>query len=159
MTTNDRMRATLPGLAIALAAAFFGTALYINLAEQPARLALPDGALLTQWQLSYAMGVRLQGSLALVTGLTGFAAWWAVRDRRWLAGALLMLANWPWTLMVIAPVNAALMGSDAGGPATRALIEQWSLLHAARTGLGGAALLLFLWAGSRMPRMEPGLQH
>jgi hypothetical protein len=142
----------LPALALALAAAFFGIALYINVAEQPARLALADMPLLEQWKTSFGVGFVLQGSMTIAAGLAGLGAWWAHRDWRWAAGGLLMLANWPWTLLVIAPINAALLAipAAAAGPASRALIEQWGGVHGGRTALSFVAAGLFVWASARL---------
>lgn len=145
----------MPALALTLAATFFGIALYINLAEQPARLALADMPMLEQWKVSFGVGIKLQGSLAVAAGLAGIGAWWSVRDWRWGVGGLLMLANWPWTLIVIAPTNAALlaMSAEAAGPASRALIGHWGLVHGGRTAISLAAVGLYLaafaWPASR----------
>lgn len=137
-----------PSIALALAGIFFGIAAYINLAEQPARLALTAGPMLTQWKISFAAGIAIQGALAIATGVAGLLAWWLLRDWRWAVGGLLMLANWPWTLAVIAPINSALNGTalEAAGPASIALVERWGQLHTARTALGLCALILFVWA-------------
>lgn len=141
----------LPALALALAASFFGIAIYINIAEQPARLALADMPLLEQWKVSFGIGFILQGSLTIAAGLAGLAAWWFNRDWRYAAAGLLMLANWPWTLLVIAPINSALLAISAAsaGPASRALIEQWGVVHGGRSAISFVAVCLFVWALAR----------
>jgi hypothetical protein len=135
-------------LALATAAAFAGAAIYVNVAEQPARLGLDDKALLAEWKPSYAGGRVMQASLALVSTLLGLLAFWLTRDWRWLFGALLIFANWPYTLVVIQPINKRLEATppDAASAETRGLIETWGKLHAGRSVLGTAAALVYLWA-------------
>jgi hypothetical protein len=135
-------------LALVTAAIFTGAAIYVNVAEQPARLCLDDKALLAQWKPSYTRGFSMQASLALASALFGLLAFWWTRDWRWLLGALLIFANWPYTLLVILPVNKRLQATPvaAANEETRNMIETWGMLHAGRSALGLAATLVYLWA-------------
>lgn len=135
-------------LALVISALFSGAALYVNLVEQPARLTLTDQALLAEWQPSYKRGFMMQAPLAIAGFLLGLAAWWTSGRLGFVVGALLMLANWPWTLLFIRPTNDILMrtASADAGPTSRALIRKWNGLHAVRTGLGALAVLAFLVA-------------
>lgn len=134
-------------LALATAAAFAGAAIYINVAEQPARLGLDDPDALREWQTAYRRGAAMQAPLAFLGFLLGTLAWWQTGGLLWLPGAALMLLNWPFTLLIIAPVNRRLMA--AGGPDgsdVRGLIVNWGRLHAVRSLLGAAAALSFVTA-------------
>ena len=128
-------------LALILAALFAGAALYINVAEHPARMELDAEHAVAQWSPSYDRAYVLQATLAILASLAGLAAWWQLGGTLWLLGALLMFANWPWTLIVIMPVNRQLK-TGAGGEAIP-LLNRWARLHAVRTLLGLAAVICF----------------
>ena len=135
-------------LALVVAAVFSGAAIYVNVVEQPARFALDDRALLAEWKPSYKRGLAMQAPLALAGFALSLVAWWQTRDLLCLVGGAMMLANWPWTLLVINPVNAVLMATESSqaGVETRTLIEKWGRLHAVRTAFGFIAVFAFLIA-------------
>jgi Domain of unknown function (DUF1772) len=143
-------------IALAVAGAFTGAAFYVSCVEQPARLELDDHALLAEWQPAYRRGTVMQASLALIGGMLGLIAWWQAELLAWpwLIGALLLLANWPYTLLVIKPVNDRLMATVPANaaPETRRLIEHWARLHLIRSVLGLGA------TGSFMIAMLPCLR-
>jgi len=138
-------------MALVIAAVFAGAAIYINVAEHPARLRLPVGALLTQWKPSYARGFAMQASLAVLGGALGALAWWKTGDGLWLAGTVVLVANWPFTLLVIMPTNLRLMATapESADAVTRSLLERWGRLHAVRSTLGAIATVLLLMAALR----------
>ena len=137
-------------LALTVAALFTGAAFYVSFAEQPARLQLDDRAQLAQWKPSYKRGFAMQATLAFVGFLLGAAQWWQSGNDLWLMGALLLVANWPFTLFVIMPTNKALLATagDAADAKSRALLVKWGRLHAVRTALGASATLVFLWVAT-----------
>lgn len=135
-------------LAHVAAALFAGAALYINVAEHPARLGLETQAALEQWKPSYARAVPLQAGLALAGGALGLWGWADGGGAMALTGAILMLAIVAFTLTIIFPTNNRLKATaptDAG-PQSRTLLVKWGRLHAVRTVLGLAATLAFVVA-------------
>ncbi len=137
-----------PGsFALVLAAAFSGAAFYVNLVEQPARLALDDQAILNEWTPSDRRGVALLAGLSLLSAALGLVAYFSSQDVRWAIGALIIILSWPYTFFAMAPLNdqiLTLAPHDIG--AARVLVRQWGLLEYGQTAIGVAACAVFLWA-------------
>ena len=134
-------------LALAFAAAFSGAALYINLVEQPARLALDDKSLLSEWRPSDRRGFALLASLALVAAVLGLATYFETQDVRWAIGAIVVICSWPYSFFAMVPMNNRILAISANDPgAARDLVSTWGLLEYGQTAIGLVACAAFLWA-------------
>ena len=135
-------------LATLCAVLFAGAALYINVAEHPARMVLDDTrAAATQWALSYRRATFMQVPLALISLAGGTAAWLLGANVWWLVAGLLIGAVVPFTFLAIMPTNHELLaaGRDLASVETRRLLERWNRLHAVRSALSLIATALFVW--------------
>ena len=127
---------------------FAGAALYINVAEHPARMGLETRAAALQWAPSYKRATWLQAPLALMSLASGASAWFLGAGSCWLIAALLVGAVVPFTFVVIMPTNNRLLASglDLGSTETRDLLVRWGRLHAVRTVLSLGGAIVYLWA-------------
>ena len=135
-------------LALISASAFAGAAVYINIAEHPARMTIDAGAMLAEWRVSYSRGFAMQASLAVVSAVFGLLAFWQTSEMRWFVGAALIFANWTITLLVILPINNRLLAipPDEAGAESRRLLDVWQRLHGGRSVLGVLATIAYVWA-------------
>ena len=134
-------------IATLAATLFAGAALYINVAEHPARMTLDTRTAALQWAPSYKRATLLQAPLALLSLASGTAVWLLGGEVAWLVAALLIGAVVPFTFAVIMPTNHKLLapGRDLASAQTRALLDKWSKLHAVRTLLSLVASVVYLW--------------
>jgi len=134
-------------IAVLCAALFAGAALYINVAEHPARMGLETRIAALQWAPSYARATWIQAPLAVLSFLSGVVAWLVGAGLGWLVAAVLIGAVVPFTLIGIMPTNHRLLapGRDLGSAETRTLLERWGNLHAVRATLSVLATMLYIW--------------
>jgi Domain of unknown function (DUF1772) len=132
------------------AAIFAGAALYVNLVEHPARMALDTKSAVLEWAPSYRRATRMQAPLALISLATGLASWWIGGGVVWAIAALLIGAVVPFTFLGIMPTNNRLLapGRDLSSPETRELLDKWVKLHLVRTVLSLLATIVYVWKSS-----------
>lgn len=140
------MIAVLQFLAVLCAALFAGAALYINVAEHPARMGLETRMAALQWAPSYKRATWLQAPLAIISLLCGVLVWLQGGHIGWLVAALFIGASVPLTLIIIMPTNQKLLatGRDLSSIGTRQLLVRWGRLHAIRTALSFVATVIYL---------------
>ena len=133
--------------AFATACAFFGAALYVNIVEQPARLALDARSVIREWTSSNRRGFVMLAILAVISSLSGYAQYVRTGDVRWLIGGTIILASLPYAYFVMTPVNILLYGVRRNAPASaiRELMRDWGLLEWGQTAIGLAAACMFAW--------------
>jgi hypothetical protein len=133
-------------LAIIFTTAFVAIAVYIAVAEHPARLAGETGAALAQWRPSYRRAAVMQVALAGAGVGSAIAAYAAGRGVAVLVGGLALATVVPFTLIVIMGTNKQLqdMRRDGNTPGTRHLLEQWGRLHWIRTAISLVALVILV---------------
>ena len=136
-------------LAALCAALFAGAAVYINVVEHPARMQCGNRLAVVEFAPSYRRATVMQATLAAVGTLSGIGAWLMGAPALWLAGALLLGVVIPFTLLVILPTNKRLLDPllDKDSALAGQLLHRWAKLHAVRSCLSLASLLVFLYSG------------
>ncbi len=133
-------------IATLAAGLFAGAAIYIDLAEQPARKQIDTAAALTEWRPSYKRAAVVQPLLAGIGFLSAVAAWLTGASVWWLVGAVLLVAVIPYTLIIVFPTNNKLLDPtiDKNPDLARRLLIRWGRLHTPRSIMSLAALLIFM---------------
>src|SRR5271169_5455380 len=96
-------------IAVLATTLFAGAAIYINVAEHPARMECGTAVAATVFGPSYRRAAVMQAVLALVSTASAIGAWFMGASLAWLVGAVLIFAVVPFTLLVIKPTNQRLL--------------------------------------------------
>ena len=138
---------TIAMLVASVAAGLFaGAAMYVTVAEHPARLECGQAVAVKEFGPSYRRAAVMQGVLAVVGLLASVVAWYQGYGVGWLVWGLLLGALVPFTLVVIMPTNRRLLdpGLDSGSGEALELLLRWGRLHAVRTVVGVAVFVAFV---------------
>ena len=143
-----RIATTLAELIAALSSGLFtGASVYINLVEHPARMQTGIRPALAEFAPSYKRATVTQVSLVVAGFLSALAAWRSTTDVRWLIGGGLLVSVVPFTATAILPTNKKLLDPETANDLELAekLLTRWGRLHAVRSVLSLASLLMFLF--------------
>ena len=133
-------------VATVAAGLFAGAAVYVTVAEHPARLECGQAVAIKEFGPSYRRAAVMQGGLAVVGLLASVVAWYQRGDIGWLVWGLLLGSLVPFTLVVIMPTTRRLLdpGLDSGSAEARELLSRWGRLHAVRTVVGVVVFVAFV---------------
>ena len=121
-------------VAVLAATLFAGAAIYINIVEHPARMECGTELAAAEFGPSYRRAAVMQAVLAIVSAVAGIGAWLQGGSLTWIAGAALIFAVVPFTLIAIMPTNRKLLSPelDRTSNAARRLLEHWGALRWAK---------------------------
>ncbi|MDV6317269.1 DUF1772 domain-containing protein [Idiomarina sp. HP20-50] len=127
---------------------FAGAAIYINVAEHPARLECGTELAANVFGPSYRRASVMQASLALVATVTGLTTGLNTGADLWYLGSALIFAVIPFTFIVIMPTNKLLLDPERRRTLveTHKLLRKWGHLHWVRSGFSLLATVLFLYS-------------
>ena len=117
-------------IAILSCTIFAGAAIYINVAEHPARLECGVELAATVFGPSYNRAASMQASLAIVATIAGVAVTLTGGSWLWCVGAFCIFFVLPFTFLAIMPTNKQLLApeTDRSSPHTEALLKRWGIL-------------------------------
>ena len=126
---------------------FAGAAIYINVAEHPARMSCGTELAATVFPASYARASAMQATLVVVGTVLALFVWILTGQILWLVGGVIFGVIFPYTLIVIMPTNKLLKypGIDKSANSTRALLVKWGNLHLVRSILSLVAFAIFAY--------------
>ncbi len=135
-------------LATACAGTFFGAAIYINLAQHPATIAMGGECASRFFPPMYHAASTMQIALAIGGTVLGVVTWRSSGEVLWLIGALLLVSVIPITLLFIKPINDRLLGPEGSLEAedVTVLLRKWNPRHWVRSIASGASFLCYLVA-------------
>jgi hypothetical protein len=128
---------------------FAGAAIYINVAEHPARLECGTELAATVFGPSYRRAAAMQASLALVAAITGILLGMNGGSSLWFLGACIIFFVVPFTFIAIMPTNKQLLDPDRrrNSSETASLLKKWGNLHAVRSLASSIAAILYVYLG------------
>ncbi len=94
----------------------------------------------------YKRAVKMQPLLAFFSFFGGVAAWFAGANGWWLISGIIMGSLFPYTMVMMLPLNKELTASglDENSPRAAELLDRWGNLHKYRAIAGLVAFVIFL---------------
>ncbi len=133
-------------LAASASGLFTGAALFMHFVEHPARMELGPALGVPSFAAMYQRAAIMQPLLAFLSFFGGAAAWLAGANAWWLMGGIIMGSLFPYTLILMLPLNKELTdpGLDKNSPRAAELLERWGNLHKYRAYAALVAFFIFL---------------
>ena len=123
---------------------FASNSIFVSLVDLPASKQCGTNIAITYFEKMFKKAGPMQGALTLLSFTSSFAAYYLERDNRFVYLGLLVLSCMPITLFLLMPINKALLDNnlDRSSGKAKILIKKWSNIHAIRSCIGVAALVL-----------------